>query len=50
MTSSEIISILRKNEDAKLVNHKLKEILEMADFCEICKDEAITRRQRSCDA
>lgn len=37
MTSSEIISILRKNEDAKLVNHKLKEILEMADFVKFAK-------------
>ena len=37
MTSSEIISILRRNEDAKLVNHKLKEILEMADFVKFAK-------------
>ena len=32
MTSSQIIAVLKKNEETKAVNEQLKSILEMADF------------------
>ena len=37
MTTTEIMAVLHKNEETKLVNHKLKEILEMADFVKFAK-------------
>ncbi|MCH5328013.1 MAG: cell wall anchor protein [Coprobacter sp.] len=37
MTTSEILEVLHKNEETKIVNHKLKEILEMADFVKFAK-------------
>ncbi len=37
MTSSQIISILRKNEETKAVNEQLGKILEMADFVKFAK-------------
>lgn len=37
MTSSQILSILRKNEETKAVNEQLGKILEMADFVKFAK-------------
>lgn len=37
MTSSQIISILRKNKETKAVNEQLSQILEMADFVKFAK-------------
>ena len=37
MTSSQILSVLRKNEETKAVNEQLGKILEMADFVKFAK-------------
>lgn len=37
MTSSQIIDVLRKNEETMLVNEQLSKILEMADFVKFAK-------------
>lgn len=37
MTSSQIISVLRKNQETKAVNEQLEQILEIADFVKFAK-------------
>ena len=37
MTSSQILSILRSNQETKVLNKQIKEILEMADFVKFAK-------------
>ena len=37
MTSSQILSILRSNQETKVLNKQMKEILEMADFVKFAK-------------
>ncbi len=41
MTSSQIIDILKKNEETKAVNEQLKQILEIADYVKFAKERPL---------